>query len=248
MQRRLREAAMAGGATLVAPRRSSCLPIRNSAVMWWWNRTWSSAGRELADDVTIHSFCTWKARGWKAGYPSVPICRGCAPARGSMPMCASQFRGDQSVPSGARREGEPPVLCGRCPCGPGSNLGAGTITCNYEWLYQIPHGERRGGLHRCPFRSGRAGDHRDGAYVATDLSSPRTCRPISLALARGGSDQGRAGQDAAFPPCGRPKRARRADAVLLTLDPRRPHVAASFNVALSNSDRRSDAQSHAASC
>ena len=67
-----------------------------------------------------------------------------------------------------RRQGQPPHLYRRRPVGAGANIGAGTITCNYDGYRQIPHRDRRRRLHRlelsalvAPVTIG------DGAYVAS---------------------------------------------------------------------------------
>ena len=69
--------------------------------------------------------------------------------------------------------------------GAGSNLGAGTITCNYDGYRQTPHRDRAGRVHRrehCPrwrrFRSART------AYVATGTVLTRDVPEDALAIAR----------------------------------------------------------------
>ena len=44
--------------------------------------------------------------------------------------------------------------------GAGANIGAGTITCNYDGARQAPHRDRQGRLHRLEFGAGRAGQDR----------------------------------------------------------------------------------------
>ena len=47
---------------------------------------------------------------------------------------------------------------GDADIGAGTNVGAGTITCNYDGVQKAPHHHRRGGLHRQQHRPGGAGD------------------------------------------------------------------------------------------
>ena len=44
--------------------------------------------------------------------------------------------------------------------GAGANIGAGTITCNYDGYSQVPHRHRRGRLRRLELLAGRAGHAR----------------------------------------------------------------------------------------
>ena len=44
--------------------------------------------------------------------------------------------------------------------GAGANIGAGTITCNYDGVGQAPHRDRQGRLHRLELVAGRAGQDR----------------------------------------------------------------------------------------
>ena len=44
--------------------------------------------------------------------------------------------------------------------GAGANIGAGTITCNYDGVGQAPHRHRQGRLHRLEFGAGGAGQDR----------------------------------------------------------------------------------------
>ena len=52
--------------------------------------------------------------------------------------------------------------------GAGANIGAGTITCNYDGFRQVLHRHRRRRLHRLELVAGRAGD-----ASATAPMSPR---------------------------------------------------------------------------
>ena len=44
--------------------------------------------------------------------------------------------------------------------GAGANIGAGTITCNYDGVGQAPHRDRQGRVHRLELGAGRAGEDR----------------------------------------------------------------------------------------
>ncbi len=62
----------------------------------------------------------------------------------------------------------------------GANIGAGTITCNYDGFGKYRTDDRRGRLHRLEHRAGRAGhDRRRARSSAPARSSPATSRPTA---------------------------------------------------------------------
>ena len=48
---------------------------------------------------------------------------------------------------------------GDATVGAGANIGAGTITCNFDGRTEEPHRDRRGRVHRQRHDAGGAGDH-----------------------------------------------------------------------------------------
>ena len=59
-----------------------------------------------------------------------------------------------------RRQGQPPDLYRRRAVGANANIGAGTITCNYDGFDKHRHRDRRGRLRRLELGAGRAGEDR----------------------------------------------------------------------------------------
>ena len=52
---------------------------------------------------------------------------------------------------------------GDADVGAGANIGAGTITCNYDGFFKYRTNDRRGRVHRLELRPGGAGQHRPRA-------------------------------------------------------------------------------------
>jgi bifunctional UDP-N-acetylglucosamine pyrophosphorylase/glucosamine-1-phosphate N-acetyltransferase len=84
-----------------------------------------------------------KARPWVKGRRSVHS-RACALAPTRPEGQGRQFRRGEERQSGRRGQGQSPDLPGRCRRGAGANIGAGTITCNYDgyFKYRTVIGER----------------------------------------------------------------------------------------------------------
>ena len=75
---------------------------------------------------------------------------------------------------------------------PNVNVGAGTITCNYDGADEAPDGHRGRRLHRQRHAADRAGTRRQGRVRRQrDRRSPRTCPPGALGIARGRAAQHR---------------------------------------------------------
>jgi bifunctional UDP-N-acetylglucosamine pyrophosphorylase/glucosamine-1-phosphate N-acetyltransferase len=76
---------------------------------------------------------------------------------------------------------------GDAEVGAGANVGAGTITCNYDGFFKYGTVDRRGRIHRLEYSAGRAGQHRRrGAIVgAGSVVTLATSRKTRLAVARG---------------------------------------------------------------
>ena len=68
--------------------------------------------------------------------------------------------------------------------GAGANIGAGTITCNYDGVGQAPHRDRRGRLHRLELVAGRAGQDRRRRLCRLRLGGDRDVPADALALGR----------------------------------------------------------------
>ena len=76
---------------------------------------------------------------------------------------------------------------GDAAVGAGANIGAGTITCNYDGFAQAPHRDRRGRLHRLQLRAGGAGDDRRRRLCRLGLGDHRgRARPMRWRSAAGG--------------------------------------------------------------
>ena len=74
---------------------------------------------------------------------------------------------------------------GDATIGDGVNVGAGTITCNYDGVEQAPDGHRGRRVHRIRLAAGRAGaDRRRARTSRRARRSPRTCRPTRLRVSR----------------------------------------------------------------
>ena len=55
---------------------------------------------------------------------------------------------------------------GDATIGAGANIGAGTITCNYDGFNKYRHDDRRGCLHRFELLAGGAGEDRRGRLIS----------------------------------------------------------------------------------
>ena len=93
----------------------------------------------------------------------------------------SAFRRGEEDQAWPRARRPPPELLGDADVGAGANIGAGTITCNYDGI-QIPDVIARA-LHRLEHGAGRAGQHRQGRLgrrrpvITRDVPGRRGARP-----------------------------------------------------------------------
>ena len=133
VQQRLRSAAMDAGATLIDP----------ATVYLSWDtklgrgrdgraeRHLRARGsrRRQCDHSRLQS-SGGRARGRRRHRRA--LCPAAAGRRHRRRCPYRQFRRDQERGARAGCEDQSPLLCGRCVVGPAANIGAGTITCNYD--------------------------------------------------------------------------------------------------------------------
>lgn len=186
MQRRLREAAMVGGATLVAPETvflSADTQLGRDVLVE--PHVVFGPGVSVADDVTIHSFCHLEGATLESGVSIGPYAR----LRPGTRLDADVRIGNFVETKASHLERGVKVnhlsYVGDAHVGEGSNLGAGTITCNYDGYskFRTEIGSNAFiGVHSALVAPITIGD---GAYVGTGSVITENVPADSLALARG---------------------------------------------------------------
>ena len=115
------------------------------------------------------------------------------PSWGPMPAAARhagergphrQFRRDQERRDRRRRQGQPPQLYRRRHLGAGRNVGAGTITCNYDGVMKAPHRDRGAGLHRVGHDACGPGQRGRRRHDRQRIGDHARCPRRALALSR----------------------------------------------------------------
>ena len=118
-------------------------------------------GVTVDDGATIHAFSHLEgARVWQAGVSVGPYARlrpGAVLGRESQ---VGNFVEIKNADLGAGAKVNHLTYIGDAEVGAGANIGAGTITCNYDGFAQAPHEIGGGRLHRLELRAGRAGHDR----------------------------------------------------------------------------------------
>ena len=179
-------AAMLAGATLTAPATVCfCAPTRGSGATSSSSRTSCSARRDRGGRRRDPRVLAHRGRRDRGGRASSGRSRGCGPARRSARRAYRQLRRGQG--GQARRPAPRPTTCpiSATAIGAGTNIGAGTITCNYDGFNKCAH--RRSAKARLSARTRRW--WRRLRSVTAPMSRPaawsrRTCRPDALAIAR----------------------------------------------------------------
>lgn len=186
MQARLRRMAMAGGATLVAPETvflSADTVLGQDVVVE--PHVVFGPGVHVGDDVTIHAFSHLEGARLERGVSIGPYAR----LRPGSHLEEGVRIGNFVETKAAHLERGVKVnhlsYVGDAHVGAGSNLGAGTITCNYDGFDKF-HTEIGAGVFIgvntalvAPVRVGA------GAYVGTGSVITQDVPPEALALARG---------------------------------------------------------------
>ena len=184
MQRRLRRAAMEAGATLIAPETVFfCADTR--------------LGRDVVDRAERRlrprrdrrrrrahpRLLASRRRRHRRRLRSSALSRGCVPARCSTRKSRSAIS-SRSRPPGSAPAPRPSTspISATARSGAGANIGAGTITCNYDGVdkHRTTIGERR--VYRLQHRAGGAGHGRRGAIVAAGSVVTRDVAADALTL------------------------------------------------------------------
>ncbi len=185
-QRRRRRAMMLSGVTLIAP--ETVYFSHDTEIGAGHDRRAECLVRPRREDrVRRHDPCLLPHRGrvdrdGRGGRPVRAAAARRGPAREGK---GRQFLRGQEGDDRAGRQGQPPDLYRRRACRRGANIGAGTITCNYDGYRQIPHRHRR----RAPSSARtRRWSRRSRSAMAPmsprAASSPKTCRSDALAFGR----------------------------------------------------------------
>ncbi|MCK9542419.1 MAG: bifunctional UDP-N-acetylglucosamine diphosphorylase/glucosamine-1-phosphate N-acetyltransferase GlmU [Novosphingobium sp.] len=136
-QQRRREQAMADGATLVAP----------ETVWFSWDtvlgrdvtvepNVWFGPGVAVADDVTIHAFCHLEGATLEAGTEIGPYARLRPGAVLEEKARVGNFVEIKKAVLGKGAKANHLTYLGDAEVGAGANIGAGTITCNYDGYFK----------------------------------------------------------------------------------------------------------------
>ena len=186
LQQRLRRAAMAGGATLVAPETvflSADTRLGRDVVVA--PNVVFGPGVRVADDVVIHAFCHLEGATLARGVTIGPYAR----LRPGTQLDEGVRIGNFVETKAAHLEAGVKVnhlsYVGDAHVGADSNLGAGTITCNYDGFTKSRTEIGAGtfvGVHSALVAPVRIGD---GAYIATGSVITDDVASDALALARG---------------------------------------------------------------
>ncbi|NNM72050.1 bifunctional UDP-N-acetylglucosamine diphosphorylase/glucosamine-1-phosphate N-acetyltransferase GlmU [Enterovirga aerilata] len=133
MQWRLRRDVMAGGATLVAPETvflQSDTKIGRDVVVE--PNVWFGPGVEIGDSVSIRSFCHIEGARVAAGAIIGPFARLRPGARLAEGVHIGNFVEVKNAELGPGVKANHLAYLGDATIGEGTNVGAGTITCNYD--------------------------------------------------------------------------------------------------------------------
>jgi bifunctional UDP-N-acetylglucosamine pyrophosphorylase/glucosamine-1-phosphate N-acetyltransferase len=186
MQRRLREAAMAGGATLVDPGSvffsADTVLGRDVTVGPFVN---FGAGVTVADKVEIRAFCDIAGAQVASGAIIGPFARLRPGAAIGADAHIGNFVEVKQATIGRGAKANHLAYIGDAEIGAGANIGAGTITCNYDGfsksLTRIGEGAFIGSntVLVAPVTIGA------GAYIAAGSAITRDVAADGLAIARG---------------------------------------------------------------
>ena len=162
---------------------------------------WSSPNVVFGPGVTVEErrrdprlLAIWKARRSAPGATVGPL-RAAAPGRrrcGARPRSATSSRSRTPMSARAPRSATSPMSATR-PSAPSANIGAGTITCNYDGFGKYRTVIGAGRLRRLELGARRAGDDRRRA----PMSAP--ARVITQGRARPMRSRSRAGQQVVRP-------------------------------------------------
>jgi bifunctional UDP-N-acetylglucosamine pyrophosphorylase / glucosamine-1-phosphate N-acetyltransferase len=185
-QARLRAAAMAGGATLVAPETVFlCHDTRIGRDVTIEPSVTFGPGVTIADGATVRSFCHVEGAEIGPGAVVGPFARLRPGARIGEGAHVGNFVEVKNARIGSGAKANHLAYIGDADVGAGANIGAGTITCNYDGLAkhrtEIGAGAFIGSNSAlvAPVRIG------DGAYVGSGSVITRDVPPDALALGRG---------------------------------------------------------------
>lgn len=185
-QERLRESAMAGGATLTAPETVFlCHDTRIGRDVLIEPHVTIGPGVLIADGATIRSFCHLEGATVAAGAIIGPFARLRPGAEIGTGAHIGNFVEIKNASLAAGAKANHLSYVGDADVGAGANIGAGTITCNYDGIAkhrtEIGAGAFIGSNSAlvAPVRIG------DGAYVASGSVITSDVPAHALALARG---------------------------------------------------------------
>jgi len=85
------------------------------------------------------------------------------------------FRGSEKLDRARRREGCHLTYLGDATIGRRANIGAGTITCNYDGVAKHPHSVGDRGVHRKRHRAGCARSHLEPVRICRRIHDYREC-------------------------------------------------------------------------
>ena len=178
IQRRLRPDAMRGRATLVAPETVffshdtvlGCDVVVEPHVVF-------GPGVTVGDGVVIHAFSHLEGASLASGVSIGPYARLRPGAKSGARARTSAISARSSRRTSARapRSTISPTSATR-HIGARANIGAGTITCNYDGFLKYRTDHRRGRLHRLEFGPGRAGRDRRRRLCRLRLGGDQECR------------------------------------------------------------------------
>ena len=158
-QRRRREQAMEDGATLIAPE-TRLVRLRHEARPRRDGRAATSSSAPASRSPTARRSTPSAISRARPSADGARSARspgfGPAPSSARRPRSAISSRSRRRV-LGAGAKANHLTYLGDAEVGAGANIGAGTITCNYDGFGKYRHGDRRGRLHRLQQRAGRAG-------------------------------------------------------------------------------------------
>ncbi|MEW6257513.1 MAG: bifunctional UDP-N-acetylglucosamine diphosphorylase/glucosamine-1-phosphate N-acetyltransferase GlmU [Pseudomonadota bacterium] len=186
IQGRLRLAAMEGGATLVAPETvffAADTQLGRDVVVE--PHVVFGPGVSVADEVIIHSFCHLEGATLASGVSVGPYARLRPGTRLDTDVRIGNFVETKASHLERGVKVNHLSYVGDAHVGPGSNLGAGTITCNYDGYskFRTEIGANAFiGVHSALVAPVTIGE---GAYVGTGSVITQDVPPDSLAIARG---------------------------------------------------------------
>ncbi len=133
LQKRLRRAAMAGGATLIAPKTvffSADTKLGRDVIVE--PNVVFGPGVTVADDVVIHAFCHLEGAHLESGVSIGPYARLRPGTRLGAGVRIGNFVETKAAQLDAGAKVNHLSYVGDAHVGAGANIGAGTITCNYD--------------------------------------------------------------------------------------------------------------------